>query len=326
VRVLITGGSGYIGSHVVRAFLLRGHSVVVIDDLSTGDYRLIERLNAQFIEGDAGDFDLLDALFREHKFDAVVHIAGRSIVPESVSDPAPYWRANFMVGSTILEVMRKHGVKRFVFSSTGSVYGVPSTSPISELVFENPTSPYGASKRCFELLLESYISAYGLDALALRYFNVVGASHDALLGEIHDPETHVVPNLIKNTIKGDPFVLFGVDHPTRDGTAERDYVHVEDLAEAHVTTVESLGSPKLDGIFAMNLGTGRGTTVKELLAAVEKTLELKVEVVEQPARPGDPPSLVADPSLAERTLGIRCERSIESAILSAHAFWMSEGM
>lgn len=321
MRVLVTGGSGYVGSHVTRAFLERGHHVVVIDDLSTGDRRLVERSGAEFIEGDAGDSTLLDGIFRAETIDAVVHIAGRSIVPESVVNPAPYWRVNLEVGLNLLEAMRRHGVNRVVFSSTGSVYGIPKTIPINESSPKVPTSPYGASKRSFEHLLGSYVSAYGFNALALRYFNVVGASSKGDLGEIHEPETHVVPNLIEHAVKGSEFTLFGTNHPTRDGTAERDYVHVEDLADAHVTAVEALGTPALKGVFAMNLGTGKGTTVRELITAVEKVLQTRLNVVEKPSRAGDPPALVANPELAARTLGIRCERTIESAIESAFKFW-----
>jgi UDP-glucose-4-epimerase GalE len=302
-----------------------GHEAIVLDDLSTGRRVLAERAGGELIVGDCGHPALLDQIFSLRPFDAVIHVAGKALVSESVDDPAPYFYVNVAAGRELLEAARRHGVDRFVFSSTAAVYGVPEVQPISERTVCNPVNPYGASKRAFEHILFSYMQAYELKAVALRYFNVAGASAEADLGELHDPETHLLPNLLRAAAAGEPFRLFGTNYPTRDGSAERDYLHVEDLARAHVQAVERLDIIDPLGFGgAINLGTGQGTTVREVLAAVEAELGTSVQAQELPRRPGDPPVLVADPSLARRVLGFHCEHDLGSMIRSARAFAQAE--
>jgi len=326
MRVLVTGGAGYIGSHVVRALRLHGHDVVVVDDLSTGHATFAERNGVPLVEGDLGDASVLRRAFTEYgRIEAVVHIAGKALAPESVRDPGPYFATNVTGPIRMLDSMRQFGVERIVFSSTCAVYGTPPSLPIVETCPRNPISPYGSSKLAFEFALEAY-RAYGLRALPLRYFNVAGASEDGLFGELHDPETHLIPNLLKAAVQGSPFKLFGTDYPTRDGTAERDYLHVEDLAQAHVLALERLDDLDFSAFpGALNLGTGRGVTVREMVAATEAVTGRKVLVGEEPRRPGDPPALVADSRLAQDLLGWRAEHDLESMVGSAYRFHSQSG-
>jgi UDP-glucose-4-epimerase GalE len=322
MRVLVTGGAGYIGSHVVRALLEAEHEVRVVDDLSTGHRALVERNGVPLHLGDCGDRAVLDAALPG--CDAVVHVAGKALVPESVRDPGPYFRVNCEAGRAILEAMRAHGVRRLVFSSTCAVYGLPDALPITEETPRRPISPYGASKLAFEHVLEAYAAAHGIAALALRYFNVAGAHPKGDLGELHHPETHLIPNVLRAVRTGEPLDLFGTDYPTRDGTAERDYIHVEDLARAHalaLARLDDLGPPAARpyGI-ALNLGIGRGATVLEVLRAVEEVTGRPVPRREQPRRPGDPPALVADPRRAREVLGFQTRHDLRAMVHSALGF------
>jgi UDP-glucose-4-epimerase GalE len=316
MRVLVTGGAGYVGSHSVRALTRRGHDVVVLDDLSRGSRATVARLGVPLLEVDLRDGDRLETALREG-FDAVLHFAACSLVAESVERPDLYWDTNFRGGQNLLEAMRRAEVRRLIVSSTAAVYGEPSVCPIPEDAPKLPVNPYGATKLAFEHALARDERAWGLRWLALRYFNAAGASDEGDLGERHDPETHLLPRLLIAVERGEPFSLFGLDHATRDGTCLRDFVHVEDLARAHVLALEQLDA--VNGL-AMNIGTGTGTTVREVVAAVERVLDARVDVAERPRRPGDPARLVADPSLAARLLGFRTERTVEDAIRSQHAF------
>lgn len=323
MKVVVTGGAGYVGAHVVRALKLAGHTCRVIDDLSTGLRELVRRNEVDLVEGDVGDAAVLDRALPGA--DAVVHTAGKALVSESVDDPGPYYRVNVVAGHALLEGMRRHGVGRIVFSSTAAVYGVPDEQPIVERTPPAPVNPYGASKLAFEQMLRAYATAYGLKALALRYFNVAGASSDAELGELRAVETHLVPRLVHAALSGAPFNLYGTSYRTRDGTAERDYIHVEDLARAHVQALERLDLIDADSLGgALNIGTGRGSTVREVLQAVEAETSSRVRVLEVPRRAGDPPALVADPSLAARTIGHFCEHDLAAMVRSTLAFVRAE--
>ncbi|RMG08499.1 MAG: UDP-glucose 4-epimerase GalE [Planctomycetota bacterium] len=325
MQVLVTGGAGYVGAHVVRALLRAGHGVVVVDDLSTGHRAFAERNGVPLVQGDFGCPELLEQVFALHAPEAIVHVAGKALVAESVDDPAPYFAVNVAAGLRLLEAARRHGVRRLVFSSTAAVYGVPSQQPIDERCPREPVNPYGASKLAFEHALAAYAGAYEMRVLALRYFNVAGASAEADLGELHTPETHLVPNLLRAAREGSPFRLYGTNYPTRDGTAERDFIHVEDLARAHVQALERLDIIDPLGFgCALNLGTGKGVTVREVAAAAERVLGAGIEVSERPRRPGDPPRLVADPSLARRVIGLHCAHDVDSMIRSAHRFAEAE--
>jgi UDP-glucose-4-epimerase GalE len=318
VRVLATGGAGYVGSHAVRALRRAGHEVTVLDDLSRGHRSFVETLGVPLIECDLRDAPAVErALARG--WDAVLHFAALALVGESCAHPALYWDVNVRGGLVLLEAMRKAGVQRLVVSSTAAVYGEPGVPLIAEGQPREPLNPYGQTKLAFELLLEREARAFGLRSLALRYFNVAGASEEGDLGERHDPETHLLPNLIRAIRTGESFRVLGRDHATRDGTCLRDFVHVEDLARAHVLGLERLGSLEAP-VTALNIGTGRGATVLEVVAAAEQVLGRKARLEDAPRRPGDPSSLVADPSLAAKVLGFRATRTLEDAIRSADRF------
>lgn len=316
MRVLATGGAGYVGSHCVRALVRAGHEVEILDDLSRGHREFAERLKTPIHEADLRDLAATEKVLRRG-YDAVLHFAALALVPESVEKPAPYWDVNLRGGLNLLAAMRRSGVMRLVVSSTAAVYGEPLATPIPEDAPHAPVNPYGATKLAFELALRAEANATGLRYLALRYFNAAGASDEGDLGERHDPETHLIPNLIRAAKKKEPFLVHGRDHATRDGSCLRDFIHVEDLARAHVLALEQLDRA---GERALNLGTGTGDTVLEVVAAAERVLGARIELVDRPRRPGDPSSLVADPSRAAKVLGFKAERTLEDSIRSAARF------
>tara|TARA_R110002072_G_scaffold110139_1_gene237629 strand:+ start:12908 stop:13882 length:975 start_codon:yes stop_codon:yes gene_type:complete len=319
MHILVTGGAGYIGSHVVRALLQAGHSVVVLDDLSTGHRELLAGLHGvTLVEGDLGNPNLLAQAFDLFPVAAVVHIAGKALVSQSMSDPASYYRVNTTAGLELLDAMRDRGVRRIVFSSTCAVYGTPDERPVTEGARKKPESPYGDSKWAFETALQAY-RAYGLQPIALRYFNVAGACADGSAGELHIPETHLIPNLLLAN-PNRPFHLFGTDYDTRDGTCERDFLHVEDLSRAHLLALEYEGDPGTFG-GALNLGLGHGVTVREILVAAEEILGREIPTLEAPRRPGDVSSIYADCSLAQAQLGWKPQLDLASMIRSAHDFY-----
>ena len=320
-RILVTGGAGYVGSVSVEAFLAAGHDVVVLDDLSTG-HRAAVPAGARLVVGDYGDQAAVTRLLAEEETDAILHCAARSLVGESLQDPARYFRDNVTGGIALLEAAREVGVARFVLSSTAAVYGLPLATPIKEDAETRPINPYGETKRAFEGALTWYGRAYGLRSVSLRYFNVAGATE--ALGEVHDPETHLIPAILAAVERGRPVTLFGNDYPTPDGTCIRDYIHVADLANAHLRAIEATAAddPRSgNGALAFNLGNGDGFSNLEVIQAAERVIDRPIEYEVGPRRPGDPPVLVASAERAASILGWRPERpSLDEMVGSAWAW------
>jgi UDP-glucose-4-epimerase GalE len=301
MRILVTGGAGYIGSHAVRLFLGRGHDVWVYDNLSRGHRAAVpaERL----IVGDLGEIARLDHALLEHRIEAVVHFAAFALVGESVQQPALYYQNNLVNSLHLLDSLRRHRVPRLVFSSTCAVYGTPDRVPITEDESTKPINPYGQTKLAVEKALADFSRAYQLGYAALRYFNAAGASPDGRIGEDHDPETHLIPLALQAALGQRPaLTILGTDYPTPDGTCIRDYIHVNDLAEAHLLALEALEPGRQ---LHYNLGTGHGYSVREVIQAAEEVSGRKVPVVEGARRPGDPPMLVASSTKVQRELGWR---------------------
>jgi UDP-arabinose 4-epimerase len=299
MNILVTGGAGYIGSHCCKALAAGGHHPIVFDSLVKGHRENV--CWGEFIRGDLNDPEALERCLERCRVDAVVHFAAFIEVGESVADPLAYYANN--VGGTLqlLRAVQRHGVRNFVFSSSAAVYGTPERVPIEEDHPLNPLSPYGWTKRMVEAMLEDFGRAYGLRWTALRYFNAAGADRSADIGEAHDPESHLIPRVLDAAIAARPVDVFGADYPTPDGTCVRDYVHVSDLAAAHVTAVERLaaGGPAA----AINLGQGRGYSVMEVIRAAEEVTGLPVAVRISGRRPGDAPVLVASNRKARQDLG-----------------------
>jgi UDP-glucose 4-epimerase len=299
MRILVTGGAGYIGCHAVKLFLARGHDVWVYDNLCMGHRQAVpaERL----VVGDLTETARLDHVLLERRIEAIVHYAAFSFVGESVRAPAKYYQNNLVNTLNLMECARRHGIGRFVLSSTCATYGTPQRVPITEDTPQVPINPYGTTKLAIEHALGDYARAYGSGYAALRYFNAAGASPDGDLGEDHDPETHLIPLAIFAATGKRPHIeVFGTDYPTPDGTCIRDYVHVDDLAEAHLLALEHMG-PSAE--LRYNLGTGRGYSVREVIRTVEEVTGKAVPVKEGPRRPGDPPVLVASSDKVQRELG-----------------------
>lgn len=315
-QVMVTGAAGYIGSVVVQALMRSGYDILGIDDLSRGHRAAIDE-GITFYRVQAGDHDAVARIMDRSPIDAVVHMAGYSQVGESVADPGLYYSNNIRDDLTLLECMREYGITRIVFSSSAAVYGVPESTPITEDQAIAPINPYGQTKAWMEAALESFTSSHGFQAVSLRYFNAAGAAGP--LGEDHRPETHLIPNAIRVAMGVDPeLALFGDDYPTPDGTAIRDYVHVVDIARAHVQSLEALGElPRI----AYNLGTGQGHSVKEVVDMVSRVSLERVPVRIEPRRQGDPPELVADPSAVKRDLGWEPEMSALDQIVKDAFRW-----
>jgi UDP-arabinose 4-epimerase len=298
--ILVTGGAGYVGSHACKALAAAGHTPVVYDNLSRG-HREFARWGPLEV-GDLGEAAKLDAVFARHRIDAVMHFAALAYVGESVEQPALYYRNN--VGGTLelLEAMRRAGVGLMVFSSTCATYGVPERMPITEDLPQQPINPYGATKLMIERVLRDYEPAYGLRSVALRYFNAAGCDPDGEVGEDHEPETHLIPRVLMAADGMLPRIdVFGTDYPTPDGTCLRDYIHVADLADGHVRALDYLQRGGTSS--AINLGTGRAFSVREVIAAAERVTGRRIPVHEGPRRAGDPPVLVADATRARTLLG-----------------------
>jgi len=299
MRLLVTGGAGYIGSHAVRRLVADGHEVVVFDNLEHGHRGAVHK-QAELVTGDLGAFDLVE-LLRSRRLDAVLHFAAFIEVGESVVDPLRYYRNNFANALNLLTAMRQAGVTRIVFSSTAAVYGNPVRTPIDEDHPCEPVNPYGRSKRMVELALADFAAAYGFGSVALRYFNVAGAAADGSLGEDHHPESHLIPRILAGA--GDPdksVSIFGTDWPTPDGTCIRDYVHVDDLADAHALALRHLSAGSAQ---TFNVGSQSGFSVREVIEACRRVTGKPIRVVEAPRRAGDPATLVADSNRLRSELG-----------------------
>jgi UDP-glucose 4-epimerase len=315
MRVLVTGGAGYIGSVTVEQLIQTGHEVVVLDTLVTG-HRESVAPGAELAVLSVMDKDAVVDRLKEHRIEAVLHCAARSLVGQSMEDPGLYFNENVVGGIALLEALRESGVDRLVFSCTAAVYGEPERVPIFESAPTRPVNPYGASKLAFESAMGWY-AAYGLRSVSLRYFNVAGASER--YGELHDPETHLIPNVLNAAQGGTPLTIFGNDYPTADGTAIRDYIHVLDLADAHIAALELTGSMEAGQEIA-NLGSGSGFSVKRVLGAASAIVGAEIPHSYGPRRAGDPPALIASYARAEELLGWRPKRgTLEQMIGSAWA-------
>jgi UDP-glucose 4-epimerase len=299
MRILVTGGAGYVGSHCVRELARAGHDVWVYDNLSRGHEQAVPR--GRLVVGELADQSKLTGVLRERGIEAVMHFAAFALVGESVAEPHLYYGNNVLGSYHLLEAMRAAGVAKLVFSSTTATYGTPEKMPIAETTPQQPINPYGFSKLVVERMLDDYAHAYGLGFAALRYFNAAGAAPEGDLGEDHDPESHLIPIVLQVALgQREKIMIFGDDYPTPDGTCVRDYVHILDLASAHLAALERLQPGQ--GI-KLNLGTGRGYSVKEVIEACRQITGHAIPAAIAPRRPGDPPELIADARLARERLG-----------------------
>ena len=298
--ILVVGGAGYIGSHMVKLLLAQGREVCTLDNLSTGFRDAV--LGGEFHQIDLADASAVDSLLASHRFDAVMHFASSIVVGESVKDPAKYYRNNVVNTLNLLEAMVRHKVGRFIFSSTAAIFGEPQRVPIDEDHPKQPVNPYGASKWMIERVLADFGHAYGLKSVCLRYFNACGADPEGRIGERHDPETHLIPLLLQVASGRRPNIsVFGRDYPTPDGTCIRDYIHIEDLCTAHLLAVDHLvagGDSR-----AFNLGNGTGFSVQEVLETVRRVTGHPIPVNDGPRREGDPARLVADSGRVRQAFG-----------------------
>ena len=319
--ILVTGGAGYIGSHCVMGLIKKQENVLVFDNLSTGHIETIEKLkqygNVGFFQGDLLDVNSLRRVFLENKIDVVVHFAAFSQVGESVKKPKKYYQNNVVGTLNLLNVMVENNVKKIVFSSTAAVYGEPEYIPIDENHPQKPINPYGKTKLMIENIMDDYDHAYGVKSVRLRYFNVAGADSENRIGEWHEPETHLIPNILKSVFdKGKAFQMYGDDYDTKDGTCVRDYINVEDLVEAHLLALDYLNKGGKTNYF--NIGTNDGNTVKEVFCACEEVTKHSLCVDIKQRREGDPASLVADNLKAREVLGWSPEKNLMTSIKTAY--------
>ena len=324
--ILVTGGAGYIGSHCVMALLEKGFDVVVYDNLSTGHLETINKLKKygklSFVQGDLLHESYLKSLFKQYSIDAVIHFAAFSQVGESVINPKKYYVNNVVGTLNLLNSMVEYNVKKIVFSSTAATYGEPEYIPIDEKHPQNPINPYGQSKLMIEKIMDDYDKAYGLKSVRLRYFNVAGADSKSRIGEWHEPETHLIPNVLKSTFSGGKaFEMYGNDYDTKDGTCVRDYINIEDLINAHLLALNYLNNGGKTNYF--NLGTKEGNSVKEVFNACKKITGKNIDVKLMPRRDGDPASLVANNTKAQKELNWQPIRTLEDSINTAYK-WEKE--
>jgi UDP-glucose 4-epimerase len=317
--ILVTGGAGYIGSHAIKALRAAGFNSVIFDNFSTGHRQFVR--DTALVEGDLRNAADLDRAFSSHKIEGVLHFAGKALVPESHRDPALYYEVNLLGGLNLLAAMRKYGVKYFIFSSTCATYGVPENIPIREETNQKPINPYGESKLAFEKSLRWFHESYGVEYLSLRYFNAAGADGDGEFGEDHDPETHLIP-LVLDAASGrrEHVQVMGTDYPTPDGTCIRDYIHVTDLAEAHVLGLQRLMSGQVSSQ-PLNLGTGNGHSVRQILETARRITGRNIPAHETGRRAGDPPVLVAAVERAREALNWQAKHSSVEEIVATAWKW-----
>ncbi|RJX18283.1 MAG: UDP-glucose 4-epimerase GalE [Desulforudis sp.] len=300
MNILICGGAGYIGSHMAKMLAGRDHEVTVFDNLSTGHREAVKW--GKFVQGDLLNQDDLRGLFAGGQFDAVMHFSAKSLVGESVAHPGLYYSNNVTGTLNLLDIMLEHGVKKFVFSSSAATFGVPVKDLIDESHPQNPINPYGETKLMVERILRDYGAAYGLSSVSLRYFNAAGADPEGEIGESHQPESHLIPNVLKSVLADNARLkVFGDDYETKDGTCVRDYIHINDLCTAHMQAIEYMESNR--GAAGFNLGNGLGFSIFDIIQAAERVTGKTIPYDVQARRPGDPPVLVADSSLARKELG-----------------------
>ena len=312
--ILVAGGAGYIGSHMVALLVEKGYDVVVVDNLCTGHWQAVK--GAKLRVGDLRDGNFLDQVFSEFPIDGVINFAAYSLVGESVTNPLKYYGNNVAGSQSMLTAMKNHGVKKIVFSSTAATYGEPEKQPIEETDRTEPTNPYGATKLAIEGMLKWCDKAYGIKYAALRYFNAAGANTEVGIGEDHNPESHLIPIVLQAALgKRDHVGIFGDDYPTPDGTCVRDYIHVRDLASAHLLALEYLDKGGESGSF--NLGNGTGYSVKEIIDTARKVTGKAIPAVVEPRRAGDPSVLIASNKKAQEVLGWKPERGLEQIIADA---------
>jgi UDP-glucose 4-epimerase len=340
-KILVTGGAGYIGSFATRLLLQEGYEPVVLDNLSKGHRQAVGE--AKFIKADLLDRPQLESIFQQNGFDAVMHFAALASVADSIEDPASYYQTNVTGSINLLEAMLACGVKKIIYSSSAAVYGNPEETPITESHPKNPINPYGETKLAVEQILEGASEAHGLGYVSLRYFNAAGASEDGTLGEDHSPETHLIPRILLAALGHIPQVeIFGTDYPTPDGTCIRDYIHILDLARAHILALEALfvptdGSPTQQSRLPVkggcgppgearvyNLGSERGYSVREVIAATEEITGKNIPALEAPRRPGDPPVLLASSDRAKEELGWQPKMSSLKKIIQSAWKWHKE--
>lgn len=319
--ILVTGGAGYIGSHCILALLQKNYDVVIFDNLSTGHIETVNELkkygNVQFIQGDLLNKNDLSKVFNNNNIDSVIHFAAFSQVAESVKNPQKYYENNVCGTVNLLSAMIENNVNKIVFSSTAAIYGEPIYIPIDEKHPQNPINPYGKTKHIIENIMDDYDKAYGLKSVRLRYFNVAGADNKNRVGEWHEPETHLIPNILKSTFGNEKtFEMYGEDYDTKDGTCVRDYINVEDLADAHILALEYLKNGGETNYF--NLGTNEGNTVKEVFSVCEKVTDKTIAINKMPRREGDPAKLIADNKKVKEVLHWEPKHTLYDSIKTAY--------
>jgi len=322
MSILVTGGAGYIGSHVVKDLIENDYDVITVDNLKKGHKKAV--LGGKLIVGDITDSEFLKEVFSYNEIEAVVHLAADSLVGESMENPGKYYHNNFDNGIKLLDVMLEHGVKNIVFSSTAAVYGEPQQVPIKEDHPIKPTNPYGESKYFFEKAMERYNKLFDLNYMSLRYFNAAGADPSGEIGEDHDPETHLIPLVLDTALgKRDKLYIFGNDYDTRDGTCVRDYIHVNDLAKAHILALQALMQGKDSGIY--NLGNGEGYTVREVIETARKVTNKEIPAENSSRREGDPAVLIASSKKIKNELNWQADYPELEKIIETAWNWHKKG-